>query len=101
VRLIGADTPAASAAEIHTSNNDNGVIRMRQITDGVVIGPDESIQLAPGGMHLMLVDLATLLKEGDSIEVTLHFEGADDLTFSVPVVGMDDLPADADVAHEH
>jgi copper(I)-binding protein len=100
VQLLGVESPAASAVEIHTTQDDNGVLRMRQIT-GLKLEPDESIQMTPGAMHLMLVDLAAPLAEGDTIEVTLHFEGADDLTFAVPVVGMDDLPADGEVAHDH
>lgn len=101
VRLTGAETPAASAVEFHTTENDNGVMRMRQITDGIVLGPDESIELTPGATHLMLVDLKAALAEGDTVEVTLHFEGADDFSFSVPVLGMDDLPAEGEAGHDH
>jgi copper(I)-binding protein len=101
IKFIGADSPAASAVELHTTINDNGVMRMRQITGGVELGADESIQLTPGTMHLMLVDLAAPLVEGEMIEVTLHFEGADDLTFEVPVVGMDDLADDGEGTHDH
>ncbi len=101
VTLTGGESPAAGAVEIHTTENDNGVLRMRQITGGVVLGPDESIRLEPGGMHLMLANLVAPLAEGDSIEVTLHFEGADDFTFTVPVVGLDELPAEDAEGHDH
>jgi copper(I)-binding protein len=101
VTLVGGESPAAGAVEIHRTENDNGVLRMRQITDGVVLGPDESIRLEPGGTHLMLANLVAPLAEGDSIEVTLHFEGADDFTFTVPVVGLDDLPAEDAAVHDH
>jgi copper(I)-binding protein len=100
VQLLGVESPAASAVEIHTTQDDNGVLRMRQIT-GLKLEPDESIQMTPGAMHLMLVDLAAPLAEGDTIEVTLHFEGADDLRFAVPVMGMDNLPVEDEVAHDH
>jgi copper(I)-binding protein len=100
VTLIGAETPAAGATEIHTTTNDNGVMRMRQITDGVEIAPGEAIELLPGAMHLMLIDLAAPLAVGDTISVTLHFAGADDLSFAVPVVNMDELPAEAEHDHE-
>lgn len=101
VRLTGAESPAAGAIEIHTTENDNGVMRMRQLTDGVLLGPGESVHLQPGGMHLMLIDLAQPLAEGDSLEVTLHFEAAEDLVFTVPVVGLDDLPAEDAGEHDH
>jgi copper(I)-binding protein len=73
MKWVGADSPAAGAVEIHTTISDNGVMRMRQITDGIELAADESIQLTPGAMHLMLVELAAPLAEGDTIEVTLHF----------------------------
>jgi copper(I)-binding protein len=113
VTFTGADTSAAAAVEIHTMENDNGVMRMRQVTDGVELGPDEAVELTPGGMHLMLVNLAAPLAEGNTITVTLHFAGAnnriDDLTVDVPVVSMDALPAEgdsegnmgSDMAHDH
>jgi copper(I)-binding protein len=101
LKWIGADSPAASAVEIHTTINDNGVMRMRQITDGVEIAPDEMIELTPGAMHLMLVDLVAPLAEGDTVAVTLHFEGADDFTFDAPVVNMDSLPAEGEMEHNH
>jgi copper(I)-binding protein len=99
VTLVGADSPAAGAVEIHTTINDNGVMRMRQLTEGIELGPDESTYLEPGGMHLMLIDLVAPLAEGDTIEVTLHFDSADDFTIEVPVVNMDDLPEGGE--HDH
>ena len=101
VTLIGAESPAAAAVEIHTTENDNGVMRMRQLTDGIALAPDESVHLAPAGKHLMLIDLVAPLAEGDTISVTLSFEGADPLTFDVPVVSMDDLPAAGEMDHSH
>jgi hypothetical protein len=99
VTLIGAESPAAGAIELHTTINDNGVMRMRQIEEGIVLAPDEAVELAPGGMHLMLIDLAAPLVEGEKIALTLYFAGADDLTVEVPVVSMDDLPAEGE--HDH
>ncbi|MCC6455709.1 MAG: copper chaperone PCu(A)C [Caldilineaceae bacterium] len=99
LKLLSAESPAASAVEIHTTINDNGVLRMRQITGGITLEPGKSIHLTPGEMHLMLVGLAAPLVEGDTVDVTLHFEAADDLTFTAPVVAMDDLPADGEESH--
>jgi copper(I)-binding protein len=99
--LIGAESPAAGAIELHTTLNDNGVLRMRHLPEGIEIAPGESIELLPGAMHFMLIDLASALVEGDSLDLTLHFEGADDLAVTVPVVNMDDLPAEAEIEHNH
>lgn len=99
VRLIGGESPAAEAVEIHTTENDNGVMRMRQLEDGIELGPDEAAELQPGGMHLMLIGLTEPLAEGDTVELTLHFEGADDLSISVPVMAMDDMPTEGEAEH--
>ena len=101
VTLVGAESPAAGAVEIHTTINDNGVMRMRQITEGTEIAPGDSLELTPGAMHLMLIDLVAPLAEGDSVEVTLHFDEADDLVFTAPVASMDGLPADGEAEHDH
>ncbi len=89
VTLVGAESPAAGAVELHTTQNDNGVMRMRPVTDGIKIDPGKSVELTPGSMHMMLVDLTAPLMVGDSFDVTLHFDGAPDLTFTAPVVNMD------------
>lgn len=101
VTLLGGESSASTAVEIHTTINDEGVMKMRQITDGVELGADGSIQLVPGGMHIMLVDLAAPLAEGDTFTLTLHFDGADDFTMDVPVVSMDMLPAEGEMDHDH
>jgi copper(I)-binding protein len=92
ITWTGAESPAAAAVEIHTLENDNGVMRMRQVTDGVALGPHESIALTSGSMHLMLVNLVEPLAEGNTVKVTLHFDGADDITVDAPVVSMESIP---------
>lgn len=87
--LIGGASPASAAVELHTTINDNGVMRMRQITDGIEVNPGDEVVFEPGGMHVMLVDLVAPLDEGDTIELTLKFDGADDLVIEVPVTNID------------
>lgn len=101
VRLIGAESPAANAVEIHESFEDNGTMRMRQLVDGLTLGPDEAESFAPGGLHVMLIGLTAPLVEGETITLTLHFEGADDLIIEVPVVSMDDLAPAGEMDHNH
>jgi copper(I)-binding protein len=102
IRFSGAETPAADAVEIHETVDDNGTMRMRQLVDGIALAPDESATLAPGGLHMMLIGLAAPLVEGATISVTLHFDGADDLTVEVPVVSMDALSGEGSMMnHNH
>ena len=70
--LVAAATPAAKAAEIHTMAEEGGVMKMRAIPS-LALPAGKTVELRPGGYHVMLLDLAQPLKEGDSVPVTLTF----------------------------
>lgn len=74
-RLVGVRTPVSDDAELHESMQDNGVMKMRPVA-GAVVAPGQPLVLAPGGYHIMLMDLKKPLKQGDTIPVTLVFEKA-------------------------
>jgi copper(I)-binding protein len=95
-RLVGARSPAARGAEIHSSTSANGVVEMRRI-EALPIGAGASVELAPGGTHVMLVGLAAPLTAGAKVALTLVFAGAGEIAVEVPVV---DARAPA-AAHEH
>jgi copper(I)-binding protein len=84
-RLLSASSPAAQAAELHETVNENGVMRMVYHPEGFVVPAGGSVRLAPGGKHLMLINLAASLAAGDAISVTLQFQPAGPMTLSVPV----------------
>lgn len=79
-RLVAASSPAAGRVEIHESRMDGEIMRMRELVDGLSVAAGEQVTLAPGGIHLMLLDLPAPLVEGESIELTLHFEQAGAVT---------------------
>ena len=95
-KLVGARSSAARGAEIHTSVADNGVVEMRR-TDALPIGAGASVELAPGGTHVMLVGLAAPLVAGAKVELTLVFAIAGEIAIELPVVDARAPPA----AHEH
>ena len=64
------------AVEIRTMEMIDDVLKMRPIPDGVEIPASQTVELAPGGYHLMPIDLMAPTKEGDAIPVTLQFEKA-------------------------
>ena len=68
--------------------NEAGVMKMRQV-DGLVIAPGASIELKPGGYHLMFLGLKSPLKQGQSVKGTLVFEkaGAVEVAFDVGALG--------------
>jgi hypothetical protein len=77
--LIGGQTDLAGIVEVHEMAMINGELKMQQIAGGLLIPAGQSIQLEPGGNHLMLMQLTKDLLAGEEISVTFSFEGADDL----------------------
>jgi copper(I)-binding protein len=96
--LVGAHSAAAHGTEIHTSFSDNGVVAMRRI-EALPIGAGASVELTPGGTHVMLVGLAAPLEAGKKLELTLVFAVAGEIAVDVPVVDARALPVGRD--HEH
>jgi copper(I)-binding protein len=83
-RLLGASSPAARQVLLHAEMQEHGMQHMRPL-ESVEVPAHGNVELAPGHMHLMLVDIAAPLKPDATIKVTLHFEKAGDLTIDVPV----------------
>jgi copper(I)-binding protein len=60
------------------------MMTMRQV-DAIELPAGTTVMLAPGGLHIMFVDLVQPLAEGTDVDVTLRFEKAGETTMSVPV----------------
>lgn len=73
--LLGVETPVAEVVELHAMTQEQGVMHMEQETS-VPLAPGATLELAPGGRHLMLVNMKRALKVGDRIPLTLHFRHA-------------------------
>lgn len=71
--LVKAESAAAGTVEIHSMTMTDGVMKMRML-DNLELPAGEAVKLAPGGYHLMLFDLAKPLKDGETVEFTLHFK---------------------------
>ncbi len=82
-RLVGARSPRG-AVEIHAMRMDGGVMRMRATAD-VPVAAHGRVALAPGGLHLMLVDPVPPLKAGERVPLTLTFERAGSVDVQVRV----------------
>lgn len=78
--LAGAATVAARQVQIHEMRMADGVMMMSELEGGLDIGPGETVILAPGGFHLMLVGLAEPIAADATIEITLEFERAGPVT---------------------
>jgi len=75
-RLIGGSLPIATAVEVHEMSVTDGVMKMRKLDKGLEIAPGQTVELKPGGYHLMFTGLREGLKQGQPIRGTLVFEKA-------------------------
>ncbi|ANP45741.1 copper chaperone PCu(A)C [Candidatus Viadribacter manganicus] len=71
--LLSVSTPRAALTQVHEMSIDNGVMRMRALAN-VPIGAASVVTLAPGGTHIMFMDIDAPFTEGATIPVTLRFE---------------------------
>ena len=87
-RLIGTSLAVAERGEIHQTSVTDGVARMFPIVGGLAGPPGGSVELKPGGAHLMFMGLREGLKEGDEVRGTLVFERAGTVPLVFRVGGM-------------
>lgn len=84
VRLVGAVTPVAGVTEIHETKQEGHVTRMRAVP-ALELPPGRTVELAPGGYHVMLMDLRQPLRTGLKVPLSLRFESGDGEPFEVRV----------------
>ncbi len=85
-RLVSAASPVAGEIQIHTMDVTDGIMRMRELEDGLPIPAGTTVHLAPGGFHLMFLSLPAPIAVGAPISVTLVFERAGTITVDLTVV---------------
>jgi copper(I)-binding protein/uncharacterized protein YcnI len=84
-RLTGAASEAAGRMEIHEMIMEGDVMKMRALEDGLPLPAGQTVELKPGGFHLMFMDLKQPLVEGETVEVTLTFEKAGQITVPLAI----------------
>ena len=87
-RLIGGSADIAGSVQVHEMSMDGGVMKMHPLDKGLAIEPGKTVKLAPGGYHLMMMDLKSPLKKGDKLPITLEFEKAGKVQVSLDVEGV-------------
>lgn len=101
--LLGASSDAADRVELHeTSISPDGVASMKKV-DAVEIAPGKSIELKPGGLHLMLVGLKDAIKDGGKVKAQLNFKkaGAVDVEFDAANVAPQAAEGHEHMHHQH
>lgn len=89
-RLVAVSAPDASDnIQIHEMAVKDGVMTMARLPNGLDIPAKGSVELKPGGFHVMFIDLKHPLKKGDRIKARLTFEhaGSVDVDFEVDAIG--------------
>ena len=88
-RLVGGSTDVAKRFEIHEMSMDGGVMKMRELSNGLEIPAGASVELKPGSYHVMLQNLARQLTKGERVKASLTFEkaGKVEIEFTVEAVG--------------
>lgn len=83
-RLVSAASPAARVVELHTHIREGDVMRMRPVGD-IPVPPGQTVQLRPGGLHIMLIGLNEPFRQGASVPLTLRFERAGEVQVMLSV----------------
>jgi periplasmic copper chaperone A len=105
-QLVSASSPVAGVVEIHEMAMDGNVMKMRALPQGLALPAGKAVSLAPGGYHIMLMDLKQSLKAGDKVPVSLVFKvkgKSETLNLDVEVrpLGAPAAPAKTDAGHAH
>ena len=72
--LVAVSGSISERIEIHEHIMDNGLMKMQEVTDGIVLPAGGKTRFKPGGYHIMIMDLNQDIKEGDIVELTLEFD---------------------------
>lgn len=102
-KLVGASSPAAAVTEIHEMKMDKDVMKMSAIS-ALPIPAGKTVELKPGGLHVMLMDLKAPLNDKTNVPITLVFENAkgvrSNMDLQVPVKKMG-MPQESKHEHKH
>lgn len=88
----------AGQVQLHRMSMADGVMTMGRVEGGIPIPSGQIATLAPGGLHLMLMDLTQPLKPGEVHAVTLSFATAGDVTLDFPVLTLREIRAAGEAA---
>jgi copper(I)-binding protein len=84
-KLTDISSDLARSAEVHQMSVNNGVMTMRLVSGGLTIPSGQTVELKPGGYHVMFMDVVKPFKEGETVKARLTFEkaGSVDVEFTV------------------
>jgi copper(I)-binding protein len=83
-RLVGGRAVGAEALEIHETTMEGDMAHMAPLA-GIDVPAGATVEIAPGGFHLMLLGLTNPLEPGDHVALTLAFEQAGEIEVEAEV----------------
>ncbi|QWD63141.1 copper chaperone PCu(A)C [Polynucleobacter sp. MWH-UH25E] len=86
-QLVSASSPAAGEVQLHEMAMEGNVMKMRQVKD-IAVPAGGSVELKPGGYHLMFLNLKGPFTAGQTVPVKLKFAKAGELEVKMPVNAM-------------
>ena len=86
-QLISASSPVAAEVQLHEMAMDGNVMKMRQVKD-ILVPAGGAVELKPGGLHLMFMNIKAPLTAGETIPVKLKFAKAGEVEVKMPVNAM-------------
>ncbi|MBM3567904.1 MAG: copper chaperone PCu(A)C [Alphaproteobacteria bacterium] len=95
-RLLGGESPRAGKVELHNTVRDGDIMRMRPV-ETIAVPARGKVELKPGGLHIMLMDLKGPLNAGESVPLTLRFEKAGAVALEASI----ERPGAAGHQHKH
>jgi copper(I)-binding protein len=100
LKLVGVSSPVAGVAELHEMKMEGDIMRMRSVP-AIELPAGTSVQLKPGGFHVMLMDLKVPLRKDTQVPLTLVLQNAQGQTSQVQVSVPVMLSAPAGAASGH
>lgn len=86
-RLLSIATDKAAMAHLHDTKSVNGVVSMEPV-EALDLAPGQTVEMKPGGLHIMLMGLKSPLQKDGTLSLELEFEKAGKMTVEVPVGGV-------------
>ncbi|PTM98579.1 copper chaperone PCu(A)C [Mycoplana dimorpha] len=75
-RLVSITSPVSDDVQLHDMKVENDVMTMRQVKGGIEIPANGTVELKPGGLHVMFMAIKQPFEEGEMVPATLNFEKA-------------------------
>ena len=83
-QLISASSAVSDDVQLHTMIMDGNVMRMRKVKQ-IDVPANGAVELKPGGLHLMFMNIKAPLKAGELVPVKLKFAKAGEVEVKMPV----------------